>query len=386
MKPPRLARLEDLVTDLKPTTPSSTRPETSAPTSNHRQLELDLPTKAGSPESLAPPSETPTDPVASEPPSISTNPVASRRWAMTWKPDADATDRNAQHPAARVARENVDAAINQPSIPAIQSPNSNADLTTGPAAIVITDDDASDEMAPTVTPASEHGVDFEPPSDSTDLTDETSVADAATADVGFNDDRTSTPAVPPAATVPEPVESEIEAAESHPTPEVTATPEVTTIAPDIEPTSAPAVASKPALEATASPAAPAPSASPVPRVAAAGWIVAVLIGLGWLIASNQPAEQPAKQPTAPPPAATAATAVPADAETIPALEAAISDLQATSARATDRISALEVQVEQARSDAAYLNRERTLLQAELEGLMEIIEAPATATTDTAADG
>ncbi|MCP3858555.1 MAG: hypothetical protein GY704_02790, partial [Phycisphaeraceae bacterium] len=121
------------MTDLKPSTPSPTPDPASDPTSSHQQLELDLPGTsepattngpATEPESAA---ETNDD--RSEPPSITTNPVTSRRWAMTWKPDADTTERNSQHPAARVTRENIDAATNQPSIPQVQSPPSEADAT-----------------------------------------------------------------------------------------------------------------------------------------------------------------------------------------------------------------------------------------------------------------
>ena len=83
--------------------------------------------------------------------------------------------------------------------------------------------------------------------------------------------------------------------------------------------------------------------------------------------------------------ATSCTPTP-DAASIMALETAIVDLEAMAASGAARISALEAELEQARSDTAYLGRERSLLQAELEGLMEIIEPPATATNSTAAGG
>ena len=307
-KAPRAARLETLVTDLKPRTPSPTP----GPSSSHRQLELDLvatpdssPTDASAPEIVDPPKT----PEPTDPPSIATNPVAARRWAMTWKPDADANDRNSQHPAARVARENVDAAINQPSIPAIQSPTADAVLT-DPGATLVTEETPCDE--------------------------------------------------------PEAI------------PETAAAPEA------IAPAHAPLHASP---EATpAAPSSPAPSASGTIRVAAAGWIVAVLIAFGWLIASNRSTIPPAPKTAAGVSPAETPISTNADTEAIMGLEAAIVDLEFGAAGASARISALEAEVEEARSDATYLNRERSLLQAELEGLMEIIEAPATATTETSDDG
>ena len=366
-KAPRSARLEPLVTDLKPTMPSPTPDPASDPTSSHQQLELDLPGTsepattngpATEPESAA---ETNDD--RSEPPSITTNPVTSRRWAMTWKPDADTTERNSQHPAARVTRENIDAATNQPSIPQVQSPPSDADAT-DPVETLVSEADtgvSTADAAEATTPAPEVA------STPVDIAaDPEPIVDAI-----------PTPVIESAPAMTEPAESD-EPDESDVAPETAAAPVVTTPA-------RPTTDRPPADRTPADQPITAPAGSGAIRVAAAGWIVAVLIGLGWLIASNQPAKQTMSPP------ATTATVLPAvtpadqpvDTASIMALEAAIVDLEAMAASGAARISALETELEQARSDAAYLGRERSLLQAELEGLMEIIEPPATATTDTA---
>ena len=375
-KAPRSARLEPLVTDLKPSMPSPTPDPASDPTSSHQQLELDLPGTsepattngpATEPESAA---ETNDD--RSEPPSITTNPVTSRRWAMTWKPDADTTERNSQHPAARVTRENIDAATNQPSIPQVQSPPSDADAT-DPVETLVSEADTGastadvENAAEATTPAPEVA---------------STPADIA-ADPDPIVDAIPTPVIESASAMTEPAKSD-EPDESDVAPETAAAPVVTT-------STRPTTDRTPADHTLADQSMTAPDGSGAIRVAAAGWIVAVLIGLGWLIASSQPARQTTS--TMPPPA-TAATVLPAvtpadqpaDTASIMALEAAIVDLEAMAASGAARISALETELEQARSDAAYLGRERSLLQAELEGLMEIIEPPATATNSTAGGG
>ena len=375
-KAPRAARLETLVTDLKPTMPSPTPEPASDPTSSHQQLELDLP---GTSEpattngpATAPESAAETNDGRSEPPSITTNPVTSRRWAMTWKPDAETTEQNSQHPAARVTRENIDAATNQPSIPQVQSPPSEADATDPVETLVSEADTGAStthvaDAAEATTPAPEVA---STPADT--VADPEPIADA-----------TPTPVIEPAPAATEPAESD-EPDESDVAPETAAVPLVTT-------STRPTTDRPPADRTPADQPITAPAASGAIRVAAAGWIVAVLIGFGWLIASNQPA----RQTTSPmPPPATTATVLPtvtpadqtADTAAIMDLEAAIVDLEALAAGASARISALEAELEQARSDTAYLGRERSLLQAELEGLMEIIEPLATATNSTAGGG
>ncbi|MDG1359282.1 MAG: hypothetical protein P8P71_02480 [Phycisphaerales bacterium] len=380
-KAPRSARLEPLVTDLKPSTPSPTPEPASDPTSSHQQLELDLPTTPDSIRNEAPAVDTEvaddekideTNNDRSEPASITTNPVTSRRWAMTWKPDADTTERNSQHPAARVTRENIDAATNQPSIPQVQSPHSEADAT-DPVETLVSEADTGastadvEDAAEATTPAPEVA---STPADT--VADPEPIADA-----------TPTPVIEPAPATTEPAESD-EPDESDVAPEIAAVPLVTTPA-------RPTTDRTPADRTLADQSMPAPAGSGAIRVAAAGWIVAVLIGLGWLIASNQPA----RQTTSPmPPPATTATVLPtvapvdqtADTAAITTLEAALADLEATSASASARISTLETELEGVRSDAAYLSRERSLLQSELEGLMELIEPPATATNDPSAGG
>ena len=375
-KAPRVARLETLVTDLKPTTPSPTPEPASDPTSIHQQLELDLP-GTSQPATTNGPAHEPksaaeTNDDRSEPPSITTNPVTSRRWAMTWKPDADTTERNSQHPAARVTRENIDAATNQPSIPQVQSPTSDAGATDPVGTLVAEADtgvstthvaDAAEATTPALEAAST-------PADT--VADPEPIADA-----------TPTPVIEPAPATTEPAESD-EPDESDVAPEIAAVPLVTTPA-------RPTTDRTPAARTLADQSMPAPAGSGASRVAAAGWIVAVLIGFGWLIASNQPTRQ-TPPPMSPP--ATTATVLPtvtpadqtADTAAIATLEAALVDLEAMAASGAARISALEAELDESRSDAAYLSRERSLLQAELEGLMEIIEPPATATMDTAADG
>jgi len=372
-KAPRAARLETLVTDLKPTTPSPTPEPASDPTSSHQQLELDLP---GTSEpattndpATEPESEAETNDDRSEPPSITTNPVTSRRWAMTWKPDADTTERNSQHPAARVTRENIDAATNQPSIPQVQSPTSDAGAT-DPVETLVSEADTdvpTADAAEATTPAPEVA---STPADT--AADPDPIADA-----------TPTPVIEPAPATTEPAESD-EPDESDVAPEITEAPVVTTSA-------RPTTDRTPAGRTPADQSMTVPAGSGAIRVAAAGWIVAVLIGFGWLIASNQPTRQTA--PPTPPPA-TAATVLPTvtpadqpvDTASIMALETAIVDLEAMAASGAARISALETELEKARSDAAYLGRERSLLQAELEGLMEIIEPPAATTNAPSADG
>ena len=371
--------METLVTDLKPTTSSPKSDTAPAPGSNHEQLELDLSTDS---DSMTSDSTTPTEITTEsterpEPPSIATNPAAARRWAMTWKPDAETTDRNSQHPAARVTRENIDAATNQPTIPQVQSPRSDVGPTER-ADTLVTDDELGDELGETTA---------EMPKT---LTPEPEVASDAVADAVAESETRSTGDT---AADPEPIAAEVPTPVIEPAP-VTTEPDESDVVP--ETAAVPAVNTPTRSKTERMPAdvpMPAPSASNAVRAAAAGWIVAALIGLGWLIASNQPAEQPGNQATTPPPpAATAATAPPADpsidadAETILGLEAAITDLQATSASASARISNLEGELEDVRSDNAYLNRERSLLQAELEGLMELIEPSATAKNDPSAGG
>lgn len=359
-KTPRAARLETLVTDLKPTT-TSPKPDTApAPGSNHEQLELDLSTDS---DSTTSDSTTPTESAERpEPPTIATNPVASRRWAMTWKPDAETTDRNSQHPAARVTRENIDAATNQPSIPQVQSSAKDVG-TTERADTLVTDDDLGDELGePTAAMPKT-------------LTPEPEAASDTVADVVANPETRSTSDT---AADPEPIEDERSTPVDEPAP-VTMEPGESDVVPE---TAAIPAVNTPTRSTTER--MPAPAASGAIRVAAAGWVVAVLVGLGWLVASNRPT-------ILPPPAAGVAPAetpasTKADTESIMALEAAIVDLEAMAASGAARISALAAELEQARSDTAYLGRERSLLQAELEGLMEIIEPPATATNRTASGG
>ncbi len=373
------------MTDLKPPTPPRTPEATSESTPSHRQLELDLETASDS--TIASTSETtPEDRPTihegatgeSESTSIATNPAAARRWAMTWKPDADATNRNSQHPAARVARENVDAAINQPAIPAVGSPDPErapADRTE----TLVTDDESRAESGETTaaraeTTTPEPGFASTPAADAT-LGSETPSAKVVAAEPEPIADETSTPVIEPTPATTEPAESD-EPDESDVAPEIAAVPLVTTPA-------QPTIDHAPADQSM-----PAPAGSGAIRVTAAGWIVAVLIGLGWLIASNRPTNPPTPA-TAVLPAVTPGPAPgdeQVDAEAITALEAALADLEATSATAAERISTLETELEGVRSDAAYLNRERSLLQAELEGLMEIIEPPAATTNTPAPDG
>jgi len=362
-KTPRSARLETLVTDLKPTTSSPKSDTAPAPGSNHEQLELDLSTDS---DSTTPTEITTESTERPEPPSIATNPVAARRWAMTWKPDAETTDRNSQHPAARVTRENIDAATNQPSIPQVQSPRSDVGPTER-ADTLVTDDELGDELGET-TVAMPKTLTPEPEAASEAVAD--AVAELETRSTGDTAadpepiaDEMPTPAIEPAPVTTEPDESDV-------VPKTAAVPAVNT----------------PTRSTTER--MPAPAASGAIRIAAAGWVVAVLVGLGWLVASNRPT-------ILPPPAAGVAPAetpvstkadTEAETESIMDLQAAIVDLEAMAASGAARISALETELEQARSDAAYLGRERSLLQAELEGLMEIIEPPATATNSTAAGG
>ncbi|MCP4066690.1 MAG: hypothetical protein GY741_00260, partial [Phycisphaeraceae bacterium] len=275
------------------------------------------------------------------------------------------TERNSQHPAARVTRENIDAATNQPSIPQVQSPPSDADAT-DPVETLVSEVDtgvSTADAAEATTPAPEVA---------------STPADIA-ADPDPIVDAIPTPVIESASAMTEPAESD-EPDESDVAPETAAAPVVTT-------STRPTTDRTPADHTLADQSMTAPAGSGASRVAAAGWIVAVLIGFGWLIASNQPTRQT-------PPPATAATVLPTvtpadqpvDTASIMALEAAIVDLEAMAASGAARISALETELEQARSDAAYLGRERSLLQAELEGLMEIIEPPATATNSTAGGG
>ena len=357
------------MTDLKPDSPSSARPATSTPMPNHRQLELDLvatpdspPTDASALEIVVPP-ETPE---LTEPSAISTNPVASRRWAMTWKPDAETTDRNSQHPAARVTRENIDAATNQPTIPQVQSPCSDVGPTER-ADTLVTDRELGDELGETTA---------EMPKT---LTPEPEVASDAVANAVAESETRSTGDT---AADPEPIAAEMPTPVIEPAP-VTTEPDESDVVPE---TAAVPAVNTPTRSTTER--MPAPAASGAIRIAAAGWVVAVLVGLGWLVASNRPT-------ILPPPAAGVAPAetpvstkadTEAGTESIMDLQAAIVDLEAMAASGAARISALEAELEQVRSDAAYLARERSLLQAELEGLMEIIEPPATATNDPSAGG
>ncbi|MCP4837416.1 MAG: hypothetical protein GY895_21935 [Phycisphaera sp.] len=288
---------------------------------------------------------------------------------MTWKPDADTTERNSQHPAARVTRENIDAATNQPSIPQVQSPPSDADAT-DPVETLVSEVDtgvSTADAAEATTPAPEVA---------------STPADIA-ADPDPIVDAIPTPVIESASAMTEPAKSD-EPDESDVAPETAAAPVVTT-------STRPTTDRTPADHTLADQSMTAPAGSGASRVAAAGWIVAVLIGLGWLIASNQPARQTTS--TVPPPATTATvlpTVAPvdqtADTAAIATLEAALVDLEATSASASARISTLETELEGVRSDAAYLSRERSLLQSELEGLMELIEPPATAKNESSADG
>ena len=262
------------------------------------------------------------------------------KWSMSWRPEGDPAHHDSQHPAARVARENAEAANTQPSIAVATLPVPETEAHVEPDESPASperqpegQETRLDLPAPLSTPASTHA----PTQTSTQAS-------------------TQTPThAPPQDQV-----------------------EITTTAP---PPDAGAMNRTPRSSTRA----------------AAGWLVAFGLILAWSVSSmnnitatSTPASseeipaniqaRPLGSPQDLPPRASE-EATPTALSQRPQLEAEMADLRAASLRRDTEllkfqsvIEDLTITLEKAQDDAAYMARERVLLRDELEAVISLLEA------------